>query len=173
MLAGENDTRDADPGLAGDGNNLSDSTRITARQLDEDPIHRHHHGQRPFTPRKQAGHMNEPDPAQINASISPLPNRGRSLIAAPSSTSSLSPSGSWFSSRSASAAAASGPVGKARALQGPQRANVRSHAHGPYRAVAHTSPEATRTSDLCRMIWLCCGSDWLPPRRLTRAPHAV
>ncbi len=66
---------------------------------------------------------------------------------------SSSPSGSWFSSRSALAAAASGPVGKARALQGPQRADIRSRAHGPNCAVACTSPEATRTSGSRRMIW--------------------
>ncbi|WP_210235529.1 hypothetical protein, partial [Mesorhizobium sp. M8A.F.Ca.ET.202.01.1.1] len=41
--------------------NLSDSTRIAARQLDEGPIHRHHHGQRPEAAQKQAEHMNEPD----------------------------------------------------------------------------------------------------------------
>lgn len=36
---------------------------VTARESDEESIHRHHHGQRPSTPREQAGHMNEPDPA--------------------------------------------------------------------------------------------------------------
>jgi hypothetical protein len=40
-------------------------------------------------------------------------------------------SGSWFSPRSARAAATSGPVGKARVLQGPQRADITRHAHGP------------------------------------------
>ncbi len=44
---------------------------------------------------------------------------------------SLSLSGSWFSPRSARAAATSGPVGKARVLQGPQRADITRHAHGP------------------------------------------
>jgi hypothetical protein len=41
--------------------------------------------------------------------------------------------------------------GKARALQGPQRADVNSRAHGPNRAVARTSPEATLTSGVGRM----------------------
>ena len=57
---------------------------------------------------------------------------------------------------------------KARALQGPQRADVSSRAHGPNRAVARTSPEATRTSGSRRMIWYLRGEvGWLPAERLT------
>jgi hypothetical protein len=46
----------------GDRDNLPDSTRLKARQLDEDPIHKHHHGQRPEAAMLKAEHMNEPDP---------------------------------------------------------------------------------------------------------------
>ena len=56
---GDGDTRDDDPVRRGYRDNLADSTRLKARRLDEDPIHKHH---RPEAAMPKAEHMNEPDP---------------------------------------------------------------------------------------------------------------
>jgi hypothetical protein len=93
---------------------------------------------RMLRPRKQAGQMAASDYVHPYPKL-PLASEGtfsnRASLVKPASS---SLSGSWFSPRSANTAATSGPVGKARVLQGPQRACVtvtypwplkRSHPH--------------------------------------------
>jgi hypothetical protein len=70
-------------------------------------------------------------PVLINAQKPPAPRGPFSNCAALVKPASLSLSGSWFSPQSARAAATSGPVGNARVLQGPQRADITRHAHRP------------------------------------------
>jgi len=97
--------------------------RFQARNFGMDPTRDLHTGQQPWWwLHQQAGHTEAPEPAQPNLSIDPLESNGAFSNRASFVNLFLSPSGSWFSSRSAWAAAASGPVGKARALQGLQRA---------------------------------------------------
>lgn len=80
--------------------------------------------------REQVDHINTPRRCSsiIKATCTVGAFSNRASLVKPASS---SLSGSWFSPRSARAAATSGPVGKARVLQGPQRADITRHAHGP------------------------------------------